>query len=127
MAEKPNNVFARVGQLATLGVEDRWQTAIYLPESIDDIRTQHSSAPDLSVDTFEPIVLRLTSAPTVTSRPFMMVKATVEDRDRNQFQAQFSGALQAALAPVPSAISAIYHVVIGSLLAAVWRRRGEGE
>lgn len=94
MAEKPNNVFARVGQLATLGVEDRWQTAIYLPESIDDIRTQHSSAPDLSVDTFEPIVLRLISAPTVTSRPFMMVKATVEDRDRNQFQAQFSGDLQ---------------------------------
>lgn len=43
------------------------------------------------------------------------------------FQAQFSGALQAALAPVPSAISAIYHVVIGSLLAAVWRRRAEGE
>ncbi|MCL4671399.1 MAG: bile acid:sodium symporter family protein [Sphingomonadaceae bacterium] len=43
------------------------------------------------------------------------------------FQAQFAGAMQAALAPVPSAISAIYHVVIGSLLAAVWRRRVEGE
>lgn len=42
------------------------------------------------------------------------------------FQAQFGGAMQAALAPVPSAISAIYHVVIGSLLAAMWRRRSEG-
>lgn len=42
------------------------------------------------------------------------------------FQAQFGGAMQAALAPVPSAISAIYHVVIGSLLAAIWRRRSEG-
>lgn len=39
------------------------------------------------------------------------------------FQAQFASAMQAALAPVPSAISAIYHVVIGSLLAAYWRRR----
>lgn len=46
------------------------------------------------------------------------------------FQAQFAGAMQAALAPVPSAISAIYHVVIGSMLAALWRRRpteGQGE
>lgn len=92
---KSNNVFARVGQLATLGVEDRWQTAIYLPESIDDLRTQHSSAPNLSVDGFEPIVLRLVSAPTFSSRPFQMVKATVEDRDRGQYQAQFGGDLQA--------------------------------
>ena len=38
-----------------------------------------------------------------------------------------AGVTQAALAPVPSAISAIYHVVIGSLLAAFWRRRSEGE
>jgi BASS family bile acid:Na+ symporter len=30
--------------------------------------------------------------------------------------------MQAALAPVPSAISAVYHVVIGSLLASIWRR-----
>jgi ATP-dependent DNA helicase RecG len=94
-SSKSNNVFARVGQLATLGVEDRWQTAIYLPESIDDLRTQHSSAPNLSADAFEPIVLRLVSAPTVTSRPFLMVKATVEDRERGQYQAQFSGDLQA--------------------------------
>jgi ATP-dependent DNA helicase RecG len=94
-SSKSNNVFARVGQLATLGVEDRWQTAIYLPESIDDLRTQHSSAPNLSEDAFEPIVLRLVSAPTVTSRPFLMVKATVEDRERGQYQAQFSGDLQA--------------------------------
>ena len=44
------------------------------------------------------------------------------------FQAQFASAMQAALAPVPSAISAIYHVVIGSLLAALWRRRpAEGD
>lgn len=43
------------------------------------------------------------------------------------FQAQFASVTQAALAPVPSAISAIYHVVIGSLLAAFWRRRSEGE
>ncbi|MEP3227025.1 MAG: bile acid:sodium symporter family protein [Parasphingorhabdus sp.] len=39
------------------------------------------------------------------------------------FAAQFANPLQAALAPVPSAISAIYHVVIGSVLAAVWRRQ----
>lgn len=43
------------------------------------------------------------------------------------FAAQFANPLQAALAPVPSAISAVYHVVIGSLLASIWRRRGEGE
>lgn len=43
------------------------------------------------------------------------------------FAAQFAHPLQAALAPVPSAISAVYHVVIGSLLASYWRRRGEGE
>lgn len=43
------------------------------------------------------------------------------------FQAQFATAMQAALAPVPSAISAIYHVIIGSLLAAYWRRQGGGE
>lgn len=45
------------------------------------------------------------------------------------FARQFADPLQAALAPVPSAISAVYHVVIGSLLAAFWRRRrdlGEG-
>ncbi|MCB2072883.1 MAG: bile acid:sodium symporter family protein [Novosphingobium sp.] len=39
------------------------------------------------------------------------------------FAAQFATPLQAALAPVPSAISAVYHVVIGSLLASIWRRR----
>ncbi|CAD0363311.1 hypothetical protein XP1511_21915 [Xanthomonas perforans] len=94
-SSKSNNVFLRVGQLATLGVEDRWQTAIYLPESIDDLRTQHSSAPALSTEAFEPIVLRLVSAPSVTNRPFLMVKATVEDRERGQYQAQFSGDLQA--------------------------------
>lgn len=43
------------------------------------------------------------------------------------FAAQFASPMQAALAPVPSAVSAVYHVVIGSLLAAWWRRRGEGE
>ncbi len=39
------------------------------------------------------------------------------------FAAQFANPMQAALAPVPSAISAVYHVVIGSFLAAVWRRQ----
>lgn len=43
------------------------------------------------------------------------------------FAAQFANPLQAALAPVPSAISAVYHVVIGSLLAAIWRRSGREE
>ena len=43
------------------------------------------------------------------------------------FAAQFANPLQAALAPVPSAISAVYHVVIGSLLASIWRRRSERE
>ncbi len=38
------------------------------------------------------------------------------------FAAQFATPMQAALAPVPSAISAVYHVVIGSFLAAIWRR-----
>lgn len=40
------------------------------------------------------------------------------------FAAQFATATQAALAPVPAAISAVWHVVIGSLLAGWWRRRG---
>lgn len=40
------------------------------------------------------------------------------------FAAQFAQASQAALAPVPAAISAVWHVVIGSLLAGWWRRRG---
>lgn len=39
------------------------------------------------------------------------------------FAAQFALPMQAALAPVPSAISAVYHVVMGSLLAAYWRRK----
>ncbi len=43
------------------------------------------------------------------------------------FAAQFGNPLQAALAPVPSAISAVYHVLIGSLLASWWRRRDERE
>jgi BASS family bile acid:Na+ symporter len=43
------------------------------------------------------------------------------------FAAQFANPMQAALAPVPSAISAVYHVVLGSVLASFWRRRGEGE
>ena len=38
------------------------------------------------------------------------------------FARQFVDPMQAALAPVPAAISAVYHVVIGSLLAAYWRR-----
>jgi len=41
------------------------------------------------------------------------------------FARQFADPVQAALAPVPSAISAVYHVVIGSLLAALWRRSEE--
>ncbi|MEO0590261.1 MAG: bile acid:sodium symporter family protein [Pseudomonadota bacterium] len=40
------------------------------------------------------------------------------------FAAQFASASQAALAPVPAAISAVWHVLIGSLLASWWRRRG---
>jgi BASS family bile acid:Na+ symporter len=40
------------------------------------------------------------------------------------FAAQFASAAQAALAPVPAAISALWHVLIGSLLAGWWRRRG---
>ena len=43
------------------------------------------------------------------------------------FAAQFATPMQAALAPVPSAVSAVYHVVIGSLLAAWWRRSASDE
>lgn len=43
------------------------------------------------------------------------------------FAAQFANPMQAALAPVPSAISAVYHVVIGSFLAAIWRRQSVKE
>jgi BASS family bile acid:Na+ symporter len=39
------------------------------------------------------------------------------------FAAQFASVQQAALAPVPAAISAVWHVLIGSLLAGWWRRR----
>lgn len=39
------------------------------------------------------------------------------------FAAQFADITQAALAPVPAAISAVWHVVIGSVLAGWWRRR----
>ena len=41
------------------------------------------------------------------------------------FAAQFPDAMQAALAPVPAALSAVWHVVIGSLLAGWWARRAE--
>ncbi|MCB2062265.1 MAG: bile acid:sodium symporter family protein [Novosphingobium sp.] len=43
------------------------------------------------------------------------------------FAAQFANPVQAALAPVPSAISAVCHVVIGSILAAVWGRNSGGQ
>jgi len=44
------------------------------------------------------------------------------------FAAQFMSPLEAALAPVPSAISSVNHVVIGSILASIWgRRRATGE
>lgn len=39
------------------------------------------------------------------------------------FAAQFASVQEAALAPVPAAISAVWHVVIGSLLAGWWRSR----
>ena len=39
------------------------------------------------------------------------------------FAAQFPLAMQAALAPVPSAISSVNHVVIGSILASIWGRK----
>lgn len=39
------------------------------------------------------------------------------------FAAQFANATQAALAPVPAAISAVWHVLIGSVLAGWWRRK----
>ncbi|HKT86487.1 MAG TPA: bile acid:sodium symporter family protein [Novosphingobium sp.] len=42
------------------------------------------------------------------------------------FARQFSGPLQAALAPVPAAISAVIHVLIGSLLASLWSRTAAG-
>ena len=41
------------------------------------------------------------------------------------FAAQFPTAIQAALAPVPAALSAVWHVVIGSVLASWWARRSE--
>jgi len=40
------------------------------------------------------------------------------------FAAQFASVQQAALAPVPAAISAVWHVLIGSILASWWRRKG---
>lgn len=44
------------------------------------------------------------------------------------FAAQFSNVMQAALAPVPSAISSVNHVVIGSILASIWgRNRAKAE
>ena len=43
------------------------------------------------------------------------------------FAGQFANPMQAALAPVPSAISSVYHVVIGSILAGIWARQGNGE
>jgi bile acid:Na+ symporter, BASS family len=39
------------------------------------------------------------------------------------FAAQFPNLMQAALAPVPSAISSVNHVVIGSILASIWGRK----
>lgn len=39
------------------------------------------------------------------------------------FAAQFPNAMEAALAPVPSAISSVNHVVIGSILASYWARK----
>ncbi len=42
------------------------------------------------------------------------------------FSAQFADITQAALAPVPAAISAVWHVLIGSLLAGWWRRKDGG-
>lgn len=91
VSSKPSNAFSRVGRLATLGVEDRWQVAIYLPESIEDVTTQHADATEVSAAHFEPIVIRVLSAPAVSTRPFPMVRVTVEDRARNQYQAQFGG------------------------------------
>ncbi len=43
------------------------------------------------------------------------------------FANQFANPMQAALAPVPSAISSVYHVVIGSILAGIWARQGRGD
>lgn len=40
------------------------------------------------------------------------------------FARQFPDPLQAALAPVPTALSAVMHVLIGSVLASFWSRRG---
>jgi len=40
-----------------------------------------------------------------------------------KFQAQFATPAEAALAPVPCAISALFHCIIGSFLAARWRNR----
>jgi BASS family bile acid:Na+ symporter len=40
------------------------------------------------------------------------------------FAAQFADVAQAAIAPVPAAISGLWHVLIGSLLAGWWRRKG---
>ncbi len=45
--------------------------------------------------------------------------------DTPEFKAQFTTPAQAALAPVPCAISALYHCLIGSFLAALWQRDGE--
>jgi BASS family bile acid:Na+ symporter len=43
------------------------------------------------------------------------------------FAAQFTTPMQAALAPVPSAISSVYHVVIGAILAGIWARSRGGD
>lgn len=44
-----------------------------------------------------------------------------------QFAQQFMSPMQAALAPVPAAISAVMHVLIGSVLASVWSRVPPGD
>ena len=42
-----------------------------------------------------------------------------------KFAAQFSTPAEAALAPVPCAISALFHCLIGSFLAARWRKKAD--
>ena len=49
------------------------------------------------------------------------------EKFQGQFGATPEGLMQAALAPVPSAVSALYHCVIGSMLAAYWRWRSGGK
>lgn len=94
--QQPTNAYERVGRLASLGIEEPWQTALYFPSSYVDCTYSDTPAWDLPHGEKHNIHLTMIRPATpVYGRGAPRLKLAVEDADGQTYQATIFGETKA--------------------------------